>query len=473
MRRSVQQLAVVALAISVFTAMSVAPVAATGGLDIGDDDSISIGTDGVSVGGDEGIDINTSSGDGVEVEAGGDSGVEVGAGTDGVEVGAGGESGVQVGADTEDGVDADAAGTDVAEVGTDGSASVAGQEVGADSVENLPAGDTSGVESLPLQDTSGLESVTGGGAGDVAPGVDGLTQGDYGVESVSEQLPGSGDLLGSGDVPGAGDLPGSENLPGSDTVGPEDFPIGGENATVNACDTLDVDSDDVPADSLPGLNDLPSEAVPSGVPTDLLTTQAILGILLGVTPGPCEVYHPNDPPYAPVTGDDEIDPAYDEEIQYIGENDGGFLGVVLYDATLNESGNGPGISTVTAIGANPQYGDIDLRYAVQDGEKEYAVDPRLRYNQDRVWGNLKLVLLGKNIGAGAECDRPEQYGGDLGDLQEDPLGPCEYKVIGLMNPPIGPAEAIDIVLGSVGSVGEEPLLPGESLPVNPDDLLSA
>jgi hypothetical protein len=439
MRRSLHQLAVIALAISVFAAMSVAPVAAADGVNIGDDDSVSIGTDGVSIGGDEGIDINTSSGDGIDVSAGGDSGVEVGADTeDGVEVGAGGDSGVEVGADTEDGVEADAAGQDVAEVGTDGSASVAGQDVGAD-----------GIESLPVENADGVGGVDGNPS-DVTSEIDGLAGGDHGVETLPD-----------GPLSGAGD-----------SVPSQEFPVGGEDAPINACDSLDIGTDDVPAQSLPGLDDLPSEAVPSGVPTDLLSTQALLGIVFGITPAPCEVVNPNDPPYDPVTGDDEFDPAYDEEVQYIGENDGGILAVFLYDATLNESGNGPGISTVTAIGANPDYGDIDLRYGVEDGEKEYAVDPRLRYNDDRVWGEAKLVLLGKNIGAGGSCDRPEQVNLDVGELQEDPLGPCEYTVIGLMNPPIGPAQVLDIVLGAGDNVGEEPLLPGEELPVNPDNLLS-
>jgi hypothetical protein len=458
MRRSLHRLAVIALAISVFTAMSVAPVAAADGVNIGDDDSVSIGTDGVSIGGDEGIDINTSSGDGIEVSAGGDRGVEVGADTeDGVEIGAGGDSGVEVGAgtedgvdvavggdrgvevgaDTENGVDVDAAGEDAAGIDSDG-VSVAGEDIGGD-----------GIESLPVENSGGIGGVDGNPS-DVTSEIDGLAGGDHGVETLpDDSLSGAGDSIPS-----------------------QDFPIGGEDAPINACDTLDIGTDDLPAESLPGLDDLPSGVVPSGVPTDLLSTQALLGIALGIIPAPCEVFNPNDPPYDPITGDDEFDPAQDEEIQYIGENDGGILAVVLYDATLNESGNGPGISTVTAIGANPDYGDIDLRYGVKDGEKEYAVDPRLRYNDERIWGEAKLVLLGKNLGAGVSCERPEQVSLDLGELQEDPLGPCEYTVIGLMNPPIGPAQLIDILLGAGDSVGEEPLLPGEELPINPDDLLS-
>lgn len=458
--RAIHRLFAITLAISVFTAMSVAPVAASDGIDIGGDDGVSIGTEGVSVGGDEGVEINASTDDGVEVGAGGDEGVEVSAGTDdgvevgaggdegvevsadrddGVEVGAGGDKGVEVSVDTDDGVEADAAGQDVVEADTDG-ASVAGQDVGAD-----------GVESLPVAGTDGIEGV--GGATDGVPSdIDGLASDEFGVETVPDELGATGGV--------------------DDSLPSEDLPVGGEDAPVNVCDTLDIEADDLPAESLPGLDDVPSEAAPSGVPTDLLTTRTLLAIATGIAPGPCEVVNPNDPPYDPVTGEDDIEPGYNEDVEYLGPNNGGVLGVVHYDVTLNESGEGPGISGVSVLSVNPEDGDIQQELAVNDGEKEYGVEPRLRYNEDRVWGDTTLVLLGKNLGAGADCERPEQYGGDIGDLQEDPLGPCEYKIIGLMNPPIGPAELIDIVLGATGDVGEEPLLPGEELPVNPDDLLN-
>ncbi|QLD84781.1 hypothetical protein HWV23_03315 [Natronomonas halophila] len=193
--------------------------------------------------------------------------------------------------------------------------------------------------------------------------------------------------------------------------GEEDGPFPSEVCT----DLGDRAQENVPFEQVPWFDDLPQEAQPPGVPTDIVTPQSIAAIVFGATPNQCEVFDPNDPPYNPVTGDDEVDPAYDEEVQYIGENDGGILAVVLYDATLNESGNGPGASGFVAVGSNPQYGDNHFRFAVSDGEKEYAVEPRFRYWEDgRIYTYTDVELLNKRLGVEVTCDGEECQPGTRG-----------------------------------------------------------
>ncbi|MEF8912974.1 hypothetical protein [Natronomonas sp.] len=180
-------------------------------------------------------------------------------------------------------------------------------------------------------------------------------------------------------------------------------------------DVGDQAEENVPFGQVPWFDDLPEEAQPPGVPTDILTPEAVAAIVFGATPNQCEVQDPNDPSYDPVTGDDEVDPAYDREVQYIGENDGGVLAVVLYDVTLNESGNGPGTSGVVAIGANPKYGDNQLRFAVSDGEKEYAVEPRVRYWEDgSAYTYTDVEALNKRVGVEVDCDGEECQPGTRG-----------------------------------------------------------
>ncbi|WP_336135563.1 hypothetical protein [Natronomonas amylolytica] len=193
---------------------------------------------------------------------------------------------------------------------------------------------------------------------------------------------------------------------------------GDENETVpsEVCtDVGDVAQENVPLEQVPWFDDLPSEAQPPGVPTDVVTPQAVAAIVFGATPNQCDIQDPNDPSYNPITGDDEVDPGYDREVQYIGENDGGVLAVVLYDVTLNESGEGPGTSGVVALGANPDYGDNQLRFAVSDGEKEYAVEPRVRYWEDgSVYTYTDVEVLNKRVGVEVDCDGEECQPGTRG-----------------------------------------------------------
>lgn len=472
LQRHIRQLLAVAFAISVFTAMSVAPVAASESVDIGGDSGISIGTDGIGIGGDDGIQIGADPEDGVNASVGGDEGVTVGASPDdGAEVGVGGDEGATVGANPDDGVDAEVGGEDVVpetgdldsgEVGdigtTDGGLDAVGSQV-----DGLSGGAT-GVDSFDggLDDpTSGLDSVDTGELSEVTDGLGGT---DVPTEPTDLDLD-------SDEVPNEAQLLRQvlQNVPETDVVGPEDSPIGDERAAVNVCDPLDPQTPDelpVPVGLLPSLSDAPVE--PPGVPSDLITPEAVTGILLGFYPGACEVFNPSDPQIDPTNLPDE--PAGEIDVARGGQYDGGGVGLVYYDGTLNESGDGPSVSGLSGILVTPEYGDLDQELVLNDGKNDYGVDPQLSWGDDGYEYRAVLILLGKQAGIEGTCENLQEYEGDTSfeSLEENPLGPCEYQLVGLPNL-YGPGD----VFGTINDQAnrDEPPVDLDALPVNPDALL--
>lgn len=430
LQRHARQLLAVAFAISVFTAMSVAPVAASESVDIGGSDGISIGTDGIGLGGEDGVQIGVDPEDGVNASVGGDEGVEVGASTeDGVEAGAGGES-VGVGPDGVETGDADLSDGDLGDVGSE--------------VDDLSDGET------------GFDAADGG-----------LGDADVPTEPTDVDLD-------TNDIPENARLLTQvlQNFPETNETGPEDVPIGGEDATVNVCEPLDLGPQDLPVGALPGLGNLPDSLQPPGLPADVITPEAVFGILLGITPAPCEVVHPNEPQIDPTDPPDE--PRGELDVARFGEYNDGGVGLTYYDLTLNDSADGPGISGLTGVLVTPEYGDLDQELVVNDGRNDYGVDPRFRYDQDGVQGEAVLILLGKNAGIEGSCQSLEEYDGNLvpggiDDLEENPLGPCEYTLVGLPNL-FGPGDLFGIVNGLSERDGP-PINPG-GLPINPDALLN-
>ena len=293
MRQRVLQLLVVVTAVSVFTSFAVAPAAAQlggsgDGINIGGDEGISIGGDGVNVGGEEGVDVEAGT-SGVNATVGGDDAVAAEAGTDG--------AGAQVG-----GVEA-----------SDDGVSVGDREVSPDTGGgDLPlpddAGDIGGDGENPVGDSGSLPLPED--AGDIGSG-DGVptdpTEFDSSSDDIPQELRVLEQILENAEI---------------NQTGPEDVPIGDENAQVNVCEPLDVESSDLPAEALPSIQDLPKEAVPSGVPTSILSNDAVLGIALGLVPAPCDIQTPNDPSVDPT--DPPSDPGYDFDVQRFGQfQDGG------------------------------------------------------------------------------------------------------------------------------------------------------
>jgi hypothetical protein len=292
---------------------------------------------------------------------------------DGISIGVGGDDGISVGAGSDDGVSVDAGGDDGVSVGAgDDGVSV---DAGSDDGVSVDAGGDDGV------------SVDAGGDDDVSVDAPGVSV-DAGTDTSA--------------VENDSETP----------VNYSDIPL--EELPVDLCrDVLGDVQETVPLGQLPGLGALPSALQPPGVPTDLLTPEAVVGIVFGAVPNQCEVVNPYDPPVDPT--DPPRDPAVDVEVQRLGEYNGGPVGVVRLDATLDESGEGPGATVVVGALANPEFGDIDLSLTVNDGEKDYTVDPRVRYWDDgTAYVETNIGLLGSRLGVVVECNGQECQPGTRG-----------------------------------------------------------
>jgi hypothetical protein len=176
--------------------------------------------------------------------------------------------------------------------------------------------------------------------------------------------------------------------------------------------------ENVPYEQVPWVSDLPEEAQPPGVPWGVLTPEGLVGIVVGIVPNQCEVVDPNDPPYNPTSGgDDNVDPAADVQVSRLGSYEGGGVAVIHYDVTLDEtSEHGPGTSGTVGLLATPEFGDVDLEVAVHDGEKEYAVDPRVRYLDGgrTAYVETDVRLLNKRLGVNVDCNGEECQPGTKG-----------------------------------------------------------
>jgi hypothetical protein len=430
-RKSIQALSVF-FAVAVFVGTGVAPVVAAGdGVDIGGENGIGIGTDGVSIGGDDGVKVgagtdglNTSVGggdvasvevgtsDGVEVGAGGDRGVDVEAGPDGANVGAGGEKGVNV--------------------GTDGVA-VGDSEITTGEFDSVAPSDDSGVS------TSDVDI----GSGDTPELTD--------VDLDSKDLPENAQVLRLL----------LQSIPEVNQTGPEDFPIGDERAALNVCDPLDVQPEDLPLELFPSLQDLPEPLQLPGLPSTLLSNEALFGILLGLIPAPCEVFNPNDPQIDPTDLPDE--PRGQFDIQRFGtiNDDGNQGGAALIDSsgTLNESADGPRADVMIGALATREYGDFDTELKVNDGKNDYGIEElRARYNDDGVQLRVVLSLVDKQAGIDLSCQSDpdkaaleEAFAKDLEQLQENPLAPCKIDYVGLPQTLLDPGLLFQIL----GAAAEE------------------
>ena len=225
-----------------------------------------------------------------------------------------------------------------------------------------------------------------------------------------------------------------EAIPSTDAFGPEDLPVGGEDKPVPICPLTDIGTDDLPVGDLPGPTDVvPDELLLPGIPWDILTPEALTGIVLGLVPAPCDIIQPDDPPIDPTDLPDE--PGFDLDVQRFGEINGGGVVLLSQDLTLNESSDvGPGIDSKQGVLLTPEFGDVDLELAVNDGEKELiGTDPRIRYNEDGVETEVPITLIGQNLGVGLDCDPDTEPPTSIEAFLENPTGLCELELIGLPN----------------------------------------
>ena len=92
------------------------------------------------------------------------------------------------------------------------------------------------------------------------------------------------------------------------------------------------------------------------------------------------------------------------------------VGVVVFDVTANESGEGPAVSGVVGGLATSEFGDADAELTVNDGEKDYTVDPRVRYHDggSTAMAETNVELLGTRLGVVMDCDGEECQPGTRG-----------------------------------------------------------
>jgi hypothetical protein len=168
-----------------------------------------------------------------------------------------------------------------------------------------------------------------------------------------------------------------------------------------------VTSDDLPTEQLPGVSDLPKGTLP-GVPTSLLTNDAVFGLAFGVTPAPCDVSEPLASPVAnPATspGEYEGSPTTNFDKGMIRTNDG----VSIIRGAEFGPGNGAGtadgsIGFIQRDGTGYSFNRLD----VSDSEYEYFVISQ------------SGVASRENVVSEFDTSLRDGYAGVGGDLQNEP-----------------------------------------------------
>ena len=133
-----------------------------------------------------------------------------------------------------------------------------------------------------------------------------------------------------------------------------------------------VNPSDLPLERAPGVSDLPPGTLP-GVPTSLLTNDAVFGLAFGVAPDPCDVTDPVVEPVAEPAvepGEYEGSPTFDVDNGMINTDDG-FYGVRMIEIG---PGNGAGTADgVYALVVNQDEQTAIHELEVADSEYDYLL----------------------------------------------------------------------------------------------------
>lgn len=155
----------------------------------------------------------------------------------------------------------------------------------------------------------------------------------------------------------------------------------------------------VPRD-IPGKDQLPEEVRPPGIPWSVITPSAIGGIIVGATPSHCEVQNPNDLSYNPIQdNEDNLDPDAGGDVQpgETGE------ALVIVNGTLDQTSQGPS-GVAEADLELTENGTIDPNARLNDGEKDYGVDPGLQYWSDgTTFFETDVYVFGTRVGVENDC----------------------------------------------------------------------
>lgn len=220
--------------------------------------------------------------------------------------------------------------------------------------------------------------------------------------------------------------------------------------------------DDLPQDAqdsmqpsaMPGYEELPEDAQPPGVPWTILTPRAIGSIGFGAAPNQCDVVDPNDPPYDPT--EDDLDPDADGDV--VEETEAGTT-LLIVNGTLNRSGEGPGGEATVEFDA-AEDGEANPEIRLNDGEKDYAVDPGLRYWDDgTIVAENDVTVIGMTAGGevdciGEECELDVRGAPGLVDYPsvpshstEDPRDDADQATSGETSGTTGAGSPADVTVG--------------------------
>jgi hypothetical protein len=177
---------------------------------------------------------------------------------------------------------------------------------------------------------------------------------------------------------------------------------------------------EVPYEDLPSRDDLPEEAPGTPIPP-FVTPEAIAGIIVGAAPNQCDIQDPNDPSVDP--NDPPSEPSVSVIVYRSGQYKDGAVLLVYYEATLNRSGDGPGVSGFAGGIAHSDDAGTNPSVNVNDGEKNYAVDPRYRADDSTSDGSVEVSAPFGTVGANLDCSS----------------GECRVTPQGVIEPPENPA----------------------------------
>lgn len=182
-----------------------------------------------------------------------------------------------------------------------------------------------------------------------------------------------------------------------------------------------VTVDDLPAEQLPGLSDLPNTG--AGLPTSLLTNQAVLSLGFGVVPDPCEVSDPLADPVA----NPAVEPGEYGGSPTVDLNQGNFdTENGLSALRVYEIGPGNGAGTADGLSFAKVQQDEQRtvqRLDVSDSEYEYfVIDTEGKQEEETVIGEFDSSVRDGYAGLGGNVENGPGTGSGTAGLTVSVVG---------------------------------------------------
>ena len=160
-------------------------------------------------------------------------------------------------------------------------------------------------------------------------------------------------------------------------------------------------SDNVPYDQLPSDDQLP-DGVPNPIPP-FIGPESIANLVVGAAPNQCDIQDPNDPSVDP--NDPPSSPSAGVHVLRTEQYKDGVALWVTYRAGLGD--DGPAVSGSLAGLAYSGGVSTEDDVALDDGEKEYVVEPRFKGDNSTAAGSADTSSPVGGGGASVECSGGE------------------------------------------------------------------